>query len=692
MNGPELPRHVAFGRGICGTLAEAERREWWVSNGRGGYAAGTVAGSLTRRYHGLLVAALRPPLGRHLLFAKADATLVQGSREWPLFTNRWADGVLDPEGHVHLEAFALDGRLPLWRFSVGGLVLEQRIWLDPGKDIVYLAYRLVSTAGGDSATAIRSPAASELGPHLRIALLVNGRSHHHVTVPGSLDPGITAEGASLRVAHPTGLMFQIQVQGGTVAADRVWIENFDLPVERERGLEDRDSHLRAGWAHLTLEPGRWCGLAAGLGANFEPDLEAALDRVRDHDRALLVRARTYVPEMALAPAWIDQLLLAANAFLCTRPLANGDEGRTVIAGYPWFGDWGRDTMIALPGLTLATGQSGTARRILETYGRYVDHGMVPNLFPEETARPEYNSVDAALWHIEAWRAYAEATGDRDAVGAAFPTLASIIDAYAHGTRHGIHRDPTDGLIAAGEPGVQLTWMDAKVGDWVVTPRQGKPVEVNALWVNALAAMIELTRLTDRDPTPYEALLAAAEKGFRRFVRADGLGLYDVIDGPADNNGGNDARIRPNQILAVSLWHSPLSPGEQAEVVAVCGRELLCSFGVRSLAPSDPDYRGEYRGGVLERDGAYHQGPVWAWLLGHYAQAEYRVTGRIEQALSRLAPMAQHLLDAGLGTVSEIFDGEPPHRPRGAPAQAWSVACTLEAWWRLARLQGQSRER
>ncbi len=294
-------------------------------------------------------------------------------------------------------------------------------------------------------------------------------------------------------------------------------------------------------------------------------------------------------------------------------------------------------------------------------------------------------MDAALWYLEAWRAYAEATDDLETLGRVFPVLDDIVRAYRDGTRYGIAMDPADGLIRAGEPGVQLTWMDAKVGDWVVTPRVGKPVEINALWYNALVAMQGLAERLGTDPNPYAQLARRAAAGFQRYLRSDGDGLVDVLDGP----GGDDLSVRPNQILAVSLPASPLAAEHQQGIVAVCRRELLTACGLRSLAPAYPDYRGRYLGGVRERDGAYHQGPVWGWLLGHYALAEYRATGDAALALSRLEPIADHLRDAGLGSVSEIFDGDPPHTPRGAPLQAWSVACTLDAWWRLHKAAGSS---
>jgi 4-alpha-glucanotransferase len=665
-----LPDVVRFGRELCGDLAQAERREWWLANLRGAYAGGTLAGSLTRRYHGLLIAPLEPPLGRHLVLAKADATLTDGEGSWPLFTNRWADGTVMPLGHLHLESFHLEGRMPVWTFALGAVRVEQRIWLEPDAPTVRVAWRLRTGSGAARAW------------QLRVLLLANDRDHHCTARPYGFDPSVAAADERLRVSLPAGHTLEVVCTGGTVWGRKTWYENFRLTAEAARGLDSVDNHLCVGEVTLRLEPERWVGLAASLDPNPEADLEGALARALAHERALLAQAEAADPVMRAAPDWVRQLVLAADSFLLERPLPGLPQGRSVIAGHPWFGDWGRDALIALPGLTLATGQPARARAILDTFARLVDQGMLPNTFPGAGTVAVYTSVDAALWYVEAWRAYVEASDDQEGLAAALPGLEDIARRYLEGTRYGIRVDPADGLLQAGEPGLQLTWMDAKVGDWVVTPRTGKPVEVNALWYNGLCALAGLlARAGASGARDYQALARRTREGFRRFLRADGGGLLDVVDGP----NGDDPRVRPNQILAVSLPHSPLDPAAQRAVVADCGRELLTSYGLRSLAPSHPDYRGSYAGGVWERDEAYHQGTAWAWLLGHYALAEHRVTGDPVLALSRLEPIRDHLLDAGLGTVSEIFDGAPPHAPCGAPGQAWSVACVLEAWWRLSRV-------
>lgn len=667
----KLPDFIRFGRAICGDLQQAERREWWLSNGLGAYAAGTIAGTLTRRYHGLLIAPIQPPLGRWLVFAKADAVLVAGDREIPLCANRWGGGTIDPAGYLHLESFYLDGRMPVWCYAMGNWRIEQRIWLEPGAHTVYVAWRLAADV-------------SAQGLALRVRLLINARDHHTSMAPGDFTPQVMLAGDQLQAVCPDRFTLRFQTTGGQLQPAWDWIGNFDLPLERERGLADRDADLCVGQALLPLSAGCWVGVIATLDQQASTDLEAALQRFMSHEQTLLQRAR---PCFAMSPPpWIEQLILAADNFLFARPLPDFPAGESVVAGYPWFGEWGRDTMIALPGLTLATGRLDIAQRILLTFARFVDRGMLPNVFPGGGETADYNTVDAGLWYFETWRAYLEASQDDAALAEVFPVLAGMIDWHLRGTRYRIGRDAADGLLFAGEPGVQITWMDAKVNDWVVTPRIGKPVEINALWYNALRVMADFAKRLDQPATLYEDLAEQAREGFQHFVKPDHQGLFDVLDGPA----GADPTVRPNQIFAVSLPHSPLKGVAQNAVVQVCGRLLLTSYGLRSLAPEHPDYRPYYLGDIWQRDGGYHQGAVWSWLLGHYALAEYRVTGNAALAQARLLPLRDHLFDAGLGTISEIFDGAPPHMPRGTPAQAWSVACTLEAWQRLERLKTQQR--
>jgi predicted glycogen debranching enzyme len=382
------------------------------------------------------------------------------------------------------------------------------------------------------------------------------------------------------------------------------------------------------------------------------------------------------------PAWIEQLVLAADQFIVDRPLPDAPNGKTIIAGYHWFGDWGRDTMISLPGLTIATGRPEIARSILLTFAKYVDNGMLPNRFPDAGEVPEYNTVDATLWYFEAIRSYYDATADDDLLEELFPVLADIIDWHCRGTRYNIHLDASDGLLYAGESGVQLTWMDAKVDDWVVTPRIGKPIEVNALWYCALRLIAKFARQLGKPYTEYDAIADLTLAKFPRFWNSDTGYCYDVLDSP----DGDDPALRPNQIFAVSLpgigakGYTPLlTPTQQREIVDTCGRQLLTSHGLRSLAPNHPQYQGHYGGNQLQRDGAYHQGTTWGWLLGSFVLAHLQVYGDRTQARQFLEPIGHHLQTHGLGTCSEIFDGDAPMTARGCIAQAWTVAEVLRAW-------------
>jgi predicted glycogen debranching enzyme len=652
---------VDWGREVCGHLAVAEAREWLCTNGIGGFASGTVAGSLTRRYHGLLVAALKPPLGRTLLVAKLDDTLAYGNLTRPLFVNRWASGQVDPPGHREIERFHLEGTTPVWTFACADALLEKRVWMEHGVNTTYVRYRLLRA--GDPVT-------------LSLKALVNYRDYHGSTRGGGWQMKVEPVPRGLRVTAFDGAQpFVMLADGADGTAVHDWYQGFHLIAEQERGLEDREDHLHAGTFRALLRPGG--ALTVVLSAESAPDLDGdrAWKRQREREAQLLSTWRKAVPAASDAPPFIEHLVLAADQFVVRRPLVDDPAAMSVIAGYHWFGDWGRDTMISLPGLTTSTGRLAVADRVLRTFARFVDRGMLPNRFPDQGEEPEYNTVDATLWYFEAIRAYHAASGDDAILTDLFPVLSSIVDAHRAGTRYGIAVDAADGLLRSGEPGVQLTWMDAKVGDWVVTPRTGKAIEINALWYNALRAMSAFAARLKRPTGPWDELAERAKKSFDRFWNEAAGYCYDVIDGP----GGHDASLRPNQIFAVSLAESPLPPERQRKVVDVCARHLLTSHGLRSLAPGDPQYQGIYRGGPRERDGAYHQGTVWGWLLGPFALAHYRVYRDPEQARALLEPLSHHLNDYGIGSIAEIFDGDPPFVPRGCVAQAWSVSETLRAW-------------
>jgi predicted glycogen debranching enzyme len=654
-----LPAAVDFGREVCGDLAAAESREWLVTNGIGGFASGTVAGSLTRRYHGWLVAALTPPLGRTVLVSKIEETARYSGREFALSTNRWAGGGVSPEGYRHIERFRLEGTTPVWTFAIADALLEKRIWMQHGANTTYVRYTLLRAG---------APLELELRP------LVNYRDYHSSTHAGDWRMNIQRVEGGLRVSAFDGATpFYLLSAKAEAEPAHDWYRNFQLSVESRRGLDSLEDHLHTGTFRSVLAQGE--SLTLVLSTDRSASLRGEPAETEFRQRELLERWSAAAPVVAAsAPDWVRQLVLAADQFVVNRPIADDPEAKSVIAGYHWFGDWGRDTMIALPGLTLSTGRPEIARSILRTFARFVDRGMLPNVFPDAGETPEYNTVDATLWYFEAIRQYFALTRDTELLIELFPVLADIIQWHVRGTRYGIQVNG-DALLKAGEPGVQLTWMDAKIGDWVVTPRIGKPIEVNALWYNALVSMVGFARTLKKPTGEYEFLARRVRDGFQRYW-SDELGYcFDVLDGPA----GNDASLRPNQLFAVSLPESPLTPEQQRAVVDVCARELLTSNGLRSLATSHPDYRGVYAGSPVERDARYHQGTVWGWLRGPFVRAHLRVYGDAERALAFLAPVAHHLREHGLGTASEIFDGDAPFTPRGCIAQAWTVAEVLSAW-------------
>ena len=658
---------IQFGREICGDLAAAESREWLVTNGIGGYASGTIAGSQTRRYHGLLVAALRPPVSRAQLVSAVDEIAHYAGADFSLATHRWASGAVDPQGFLLLEDFHLEGSTPVWTYALADALLEKRVWMRPGENTTLVQYTL-----------LRGSASLEL----EMKALVNYRDFHSLTHAGDWRMNIAPVEHGIKVqAFDGATPFYLRSSASTCELHHEWYVGCYFAEETERGLEDRDDHLFAALFRAKLEVGSSIILAATTEAAVLLDGETLRAERAKHDVKLFQEWQAKDADLAEeAPSWLWQLILAADQFIVKRGLPEEPDGRSIIAGYHWFADWGRDTMIALSGLTLTTGRPGVARQILLTFSRYVDDGMLPNNFADAGDVPEYNTVDAALWYFQSIRQYFEMTQDAATLQRLFPILAGMIEAHIAGTRYNIHVDPADGLLYAGSPGVQLTWMDAKIGDWVVTPRTGKPVEINVLWINALEIMAGFARLLGKPSDAYEKFAAKAKNSFQRFWNADRNCCFDLIDSPGI---GNDASLRPNQIFAVSLPVSPLTPGQQKAVVDVCARHLLTSHGLRSLAPGEPGYTGHYRGSPHDRDAAYHQGTVWGWLLGPFALAHYHVYDNREAALRFLDPLGRQIYASGLGTLSEIFDGDAPFTPRGCIAQAWTVAEVLRAWHVIA---------
>jgi predicted glycogen debranching enzyme len=657
---------VEFGREVCGDLHIAEAREWLVTNGIGGFASGTVAGSLTRRYHGLLIAALQPPVGRTQLVATLDETLRYAGADYSLITHHWASGAIDPSGFRYIESFRLEGTTPVWTYALADALIEKRIWMRQGENTTFVQYTFVR--GSNSL-------------EMDLKALVNYRDFHSATSAGEWRMKIEPLQDGVKISAFDGATpFYLRSSGAQCEPRHEWYHDCFQPREKERGLDDHEDLLCAAFFHAKLQVGASVTIVTTTELNASLDGGRARTERAGHEAKLLRSWWAKDTESRdLAPEWLSQLVLAADQFIVKRSLPEQPDGRSIIAGYHWFGDWGRDAMIALPGLTLVTGRPEVARQILFAFAHFVDGGMLPNSFSDSGGKPEYNSVDAALWFFEAVRQYFAASQDTDTLQKLFPVLAGMIDAHVKGTSYNIHVDAADGLLYAGGPGVQLTWMDAKVGDWVVTPRTGKPVEINALWINALETLAGFARVLNKPGEGYEKLAADAKKSFQRFWNTERGSCFDVIDSPGT---GNDASLRPNQIFAVSLPVSPLTPVQQKSVVNICAQRLLTSYGLRSLASAEPGYQGHYSGGPRERDAAYHQGTVWGWLLGPFALAHFRVYNDRDAALRFLEPLGKLIGAYGLGSLGEIFDGDAPFIPRGCIAQAWTVAETLRAWHTL----------
>ena len=624
-------------------------REWLETNGLGGWASSTVSGAHTRRYHGLLVVATCPPVGRVVLLSRLDETLVLPTRRVELSCSIFS-GVIHPRGDQWLTAFVPEP-VPTWTYAGDGWVLRKRLALLAGEHALVVAYELVQAPG---------PLCLELRPFFA------GRDYHHL-VQANDQVARTAAWTDDVLAYqpyPDQPPAYIYAADASWEAAPDWYYNFQYPREEERGLDHSEDLFTPGHLRLRLAPGATAGVLATT------ELPACRDPL-----ALLTDEIERRQQVEVCTPWASDPLLrllarAADQFLVRR----GDGLHTVVAGYHWFTDWGRDTMIALPGLCLVTGRFAEARGIFAAFAEYVSEGMIPNRFPDAGEEPEYHAVDATLWFFVALYKYLQYTEDYEFARELWPTLEDIAAWHERGTRHQIRVDD-DGLLTAGEPGVQLTWMDAKIGDWVVTPRMGKPVEVNALWYNALKILQHLGE-TFGQRADYGQRAAEVQASFDRLFWCEERGyLCDVVapEGP-------DWAIRPNQIFALSLPF-PLVEGERARrILSVIDEHLLTPRGLRSLSPHDPAYCAQYAGGPWERDSAYHQGTVWGWLIGPYITALCRCHGRVGRQRGRalLDGFAAHLNEAGVGTVSEIFDAEPPFAPRGCIAQAWSVAELLRA--------------
>lgn len=646
---------IHFGPDICHDLASATQREWLDTNGLGGFASSTILGLNTRRYHGLLTAATQPPVGRLVLLSKLEETLIIDGQRFELSANQYP-GAIHPQGYQYLHHFRLDP-FPVWTYVIGAVELEKALWMVHGENTTVIQYT------------VRFSDARPAQCQLEMRPLIAFRDYHSTTHRNdALNAHVDIAPGRASVTPYQGLpTLHCAHDAESIEPVGAWYYHFVYAIERERGLDDQEDLFNPYVLRFDLHQRPQASIIASTAPHDVAQASA-------YRQAEIARRQALLAATPSDDTLVRTLVAATDHYVVSRGAQ-----KTVIAGYHWFGDWGRDTMIALPGLTLVTGRAEVAQSILGTFAQHVDQGMLPNRFPDAGEAPEYNTVDAALWFFEAVRATWATTHDASWLRQLYPVLADMIAWHVRGTRYGIGMD-TDGLLRAGAEGVQLTWMDVKIGDWVVTPRRGKPVEIQALWYNALCSMAELAPLCDdaSSQARYQAMAAQASASFNtQFWHEAADCLYDVVDG-----GMRDGAIRPNQILAVSLPYRMLPPDRAQRVVATVERELLTPYGLRSLSPRDPQYRGRYSGDPASRDAVYHQGTVWAWLMGPFITAWLHVHGHTPEAQQQahrwLDGFRTHVTQAGLGHIAEIFDGDAPHLPRGCMAQAWSVAEVLRS--------------
>ena len=668
----------------AGNLVENEyisTYEWLVTNGLGGYASGTVAGVLTRRFHGLLISALPTPYGRTMMLNNLQERVhLPDGKPVLLGSQEQADTGLHLNGAIYLAEFRLESGLPVWRYEIEGIVIEKRLMLPHEQNTTLVTYSLLEGAS----VRLELRPAVHFRPH-------EGRLSYDFKEPYML----TVVGDRFELRDPASPLPPVKMMlygnHSAFTFDRECIRDLVYTIEQRRGYDYRGDLWSPGYFHVELSGEAPATLVAstedwGVVEALRP--EEALAAEKERREQLLAMAH---PKARAGTA--AELVMAADQFLISpagrvedavRARAAGDEVRTVIAGYHWFTDWGRDTMISLEGLTLTTGRHIEARYILRTFIHYIRDGLIPNMFPEGEKEGLYHTADATLWFFHAIDRYFEASHDRVTLRLALPRLVDIFDHHMRGTRFGIGVDPSDRLLRQGAEGYQLTWMDAKVEDWVVTPRRGKAVEINALWYNALRLLEGWLREEQGEaaarPVMEEADLVR-EAFNRRFWYEEGGYLYDVVDG----ENGDDTALRPNQIMAISLRHPVLDEARWNTVMEVVRTRLVTPVGLRSLAPGHASYKAMYDGDLRSRDAAYHQGTVWGWLIGPFIDAWLKVHPEdVVGARRFIEGFEQHLGQAGICSISEIFDAEPPYTPRGCVAQAWSVAEVLRCWAKTAQ--------
>jgi len=686
--------NLHIGRDICSDLNASLDREWLVTNGIGGYASGSIAGATTRCYHGLLVASLHPPVERTVMVAKIDEEVVlPDGRSFLLGVNEYQGGAVAPRGNVHLESVSLEGDIVCFLYRLTEtLTLEKRVWMEYGQNTTYVQYMV---RGQLDAGPTNAPLTLTLIPFCL-------SRDYHATTKGTGDWHFQVDDQGNRCqirafdgAPPYQL---IAAPTASFTHTDVWYWRVGHRRDTERGLADYEDVYQPGMFDIPLSPGMRTTIVLSAEAKLSEDLGGphhedvvtqAMMRHQRRIRQLLSVAKQSVDNLQQHDPVYARLVLAADQFIVARPdyakltpnqpLKLTPDRKTIIAGYPWFTDWGRDSMVALPGLLLATGRYSEARGLLKAFVSFAHNGLIPNRFPDDGEAPEYNTVDATLWLFHALDRYFAVTSDWTLLKDLFPALQTIVDWHIRGTDFGIGVDPADGLLRAGVPGIQLTWMDAKVNGQVITPRRGKPVEINALWYAALTSIEAWAVRLSVDATSYSQIRTKISQNFaaRFWNEAEGY-LFDVVD--VDGvSGQNDAALRPNQLFAAALTPELLAEAQIKSLFQHVTEQLLTPLGLRSLSPGDPAYHNHFNGGPVERDGAYHQGTVWSWLIGPYVDVYLRVHNDKSAIQPLLQPLVAQLWATCLGTISEVAEPEAPFTPAGCYAQAWSISELLRCW-------------
>jgi len=641
-------------------------KEWLLTNGIGGYASSTIIGANTRRYHGLLVASLNPPVSRHLALAKIDESIcIDSENRYNLYSHKTSNFIMD--GYRNQQSFALDP-LPTFIYSVEDIIIQKNITMVYGENTTAIIYKVINGS---------RPIQLEFTP------LVNFRDYHHNSSRWHMDFKTQAIENGVAIT-PYGLDSKIYLTsnlGKFTLKNNCWFMDMNYPIEQERGLEASEDHYIPGSFQIEIAPDEEKLIT--IIATMEKESVYVRNNIDELDLIEKEKNRIgkLLKEAAQQDEFMKRLAIAADQFIVNRKSTNS---KTIIAGYPWFTDWGRDAMIALPGLTLVTGRYDDAKDILNAFAKYVKDGIIPNMFPDEGQQPAYNTVDASLWYFEAVYRYLEFTGDYDFIkDKLFEILKGILNSYTIGTSFDIKMD-SDYLLNAGNANTQLTWMDAMAEGKAITPRHGKPVEINALWYNAFIIMSKLSAECDERTEYYQSVAENIKDSFERiFWNEEEQCLFDVV-----NQDYKDNRIRPNQILAVSLSNAVIKGEKAKKIVQKVWKELYTSYGIRSLSKRSEEYKGIYIGNSYERDSSYHQGTAWSWLSGQFITALIKAYNGSNEAMEKasllIAPFKNHLNEGCIGSISEIFDGDDTGIPRGCFAQAWSVGEILRAYNEIVR--------